>query len=187
MLAWFDFLGAEAIPDVTWGQILSIIVIGLVALSLERIITRYLRKFARRTRLERNVANSLILTFRVLIIIGAIASLVRVGGITTDWFVALSALGGAAVGFASSQTIGNLIAGIYLLASRPFKVGDYVRIGTVEGVVQELTINFTKILSIGNNVISIANLQILQKDITNYLYEVDAAADLYCYTFEIGF
>jgi small-conductance mechanosensitive channel len=161
--------------------------VALAAFILERVITRYLRRFAKRARLEPNVTNSLVLTFRILILIGAVASIVRVGGLTTEWFVAFFALGGAAVGFASQQTIGNFIAGLYLLATRPFKAGDYVRVGTVEGIVQEITINYTKILTMGNNIVSLANLQILQRDITNYLYENEHAHSLYCYTFEIGF
>jgi small-conductance mechanosensitive channel len=162
-------------------------IIALAAFILERVITRYLRRFAKRAKLEPNVTNSLVLTFRILILIGAVASIVRVGGLTTEWFVAFSALGGAAVGFASQQTIGNFIAGLYLLATRPFKAGDYVRVGTVEGIVQEITINYTKILTMGNNIVSLANLQILQRDITNYLYENEHAHSLHCYTFEIGF
>lgn len=79
---------------------------------------------------------------------GSVVSIIRVGGLDTQWFVAFSAPGGAAVGLASTQTIGNFIAGLYLLAARPFKVGDYVRLGTIEGVVQEITINYTKILTI---------------------------------------
>jgi small-conductance mechanosensitive channel len=53
--------------------------------------------------------------------------------------------------------------------------------------VQELTINYTKILTIGNNTVSISNLQILDRDITNYVYESRRNFSLYCYTFEIGF
>lgn len=133
------------------------------------------------------MSNNLILTFRILILIGSVVSVIRVGGLDTQWFLAFSALGGATVGFASTQTIGNFIAGLYLLAARPFKVGDYVRLGTIEGIVQEITINYTKILTIGNNVVSLINLQILQRDITNCLYESEDATNLYCYTFEIGF
>jgi hypothetical protein len=51
--------------------------------------------------------------------------------------------------------------------------------------VQEITINYTKVLTMGNNTVSIVNLQILQRDIVNYLYEHDPT-NLYCYTFEIG-
>ena len=175
------FLGIE------WSTIISIIIIVAVAVVLERVITRYLKRFAKRVRLAPNAANSMALAFRLLVLVGAIAALVRLGGLPSEWFVAFSALGGAAVGFASTQTIGNFIAGLYLLATRPFKVGDYVRLGTAEGIVQEITINYTKILTIGYNVVSISNLQVMSRDMTNFSYESEDHKTLYCYTFEIGF
>jgi len=184
---FFDYLDQETVLGIKLSTILSIIIIVIIAVLLERIITRYLRRFAKRARLAPNVTNGLILTFRLLILIGAVASLIRVGGFPAEWFVAFSALGGAAVGFASSTTIGNFIAGLFLFTSRPFKVGDYVRIGAVEGIVQEITINYTKILTPGNNVVSISNLQIIDRDLTNYFYETEKHFNLYCYTFEIGF
>jgi len=184
---FLNFLNSSPFPGITWATILSVVAIVIVAVCLERIVTRYVRRFAKRANLAPNVGNGLVLTFRLLVVIGAFGFLVRVGGLPTEWFVAFSALGGAAVGFASTQSIGNFIAGIYLLATRPFKVGDYVRIGTVEGVVQEITISYTKILTIGNNVVSISNLQIIDRDITNYLYESEEHVTFYCYTFEIGF
>jgi small-conductance mechanosensitive channel len=57
----------------------------------------------------------------------------------------------------------------------------------VEGVVQEVTMNYTKILTSGNNTVSISNLQIIDRDITNYIYKSEKNRNLYCYTFEIGF
>lgn len=185
-MSW-EFLDLQTPLGLTVGQIVSIILAAAVAIVLERLVTRYLRRFGKRAHLAPNVSNSLVLTFRILILIGAALAVVRVGGLTTEWFVAFSALGGAAVGFASQQTIGNFIAGLFLLASRPFKVGDYVRVGTVEGIVQEITINYTKIQTIGNNVVSLSNIQVLQRDITNYKYEDERSLQLYCYTFEIGF
>ena len=169
------------------STIIGIIIIVAVAVALERLFTRYLSKFAKRAKLEPSVANNLVLTFRILILIGAVLVIGRVGGLQPEWIISFSAIGGAALGFASTKTIGNFIAGLFLLAARPFKVGDYVRIGTVEGVVQEITINYTKVLTIGHNSVSISNLQILDRDITNYNYESGKNFSLYCYTFEIGF
>jgi small-conductance mechanosensitive channel len=82
----------------------------------------------------------LALTFRILILITAVAAISRAGGFPSEWILSVSAIGGAAVGFASQKTIGNFIAGIFLMMARPFKVGNYVRIGTVEGIVSEITI-----------------------------------------------
>src|SRR3972149_1324485 len=167
--------------------ILYILAIAVVAITIERVITIYLSRVAKRAKLERNVTNSLVLTFRIIILIGAVLAISRIGGLQPEWILSISAIAGAALGFASQKTLGNFLAGLFLLAARPFKVGDYVRLGTVEGVVQEVTLNYTKVLTIGNNTVSISNLQILDRDITNYTYESRRNFSLYCYTFEIGF
>lgn len=190
MVDFQDFLNhldTQTFLGVKLSTLLWIVGIVAMAIVLERLIARYLFKFAKRTSLEPSVTNNLILTFRIIILVGATASLIRVGGLPTEWSVAFSALGGAALGFASTKTIGNFIAGLFLLAARPFRVGDYVRIGTIEGIVQEITINYTKILTSGNNVVSISNIQILDRDVTNYLYESEKNFSVYCYTFEMGF
>jgi small-conductance mechanosensitive channel len=167
--------------------ILFVLLIAAVAIALERIFTRYLSRFAKRIKMQRSSSNNLLLTFRITILIGALLAISRVGGLQAEWIISFSAIGGAALGFASQKTIGNFIAGLYLLAARPFTIEDYVRIGTVEGIVQEITINYTKVLTIGNNMVSISNLQILDRDITNYTLQSTKNFDLYCYTFEIGF
>ncbi len=173
---------------ITVSQVLSLIVITVVAIALERIITTYLSRFAKRAKLERNAANNLVLTFRILISVGAILAIVEIVAAANSTLVlSISAVVGAAIGFASQKTLGNFIAGLFLLAAKPFRVGDYVRLGTVEGIVQEVTLNYTKVLTIGNNTVSVSNLQILDRDITNYVYESRRNFSIYCYTFDIGF
>ena len=161
--------------------------IAIVAVTIERILSRYLSHFASRIRLEPSTSNNLILTFRILILIFTVFAISSLGGVQAEWLLSVSAIGGAALGFASQKTLGNFIAGLFLLAARPFKVGDYVKIGTVEGIVQEITMNYTKVLTAGNNTVSVTNLQILDRDVTNYLYESSKNYALYCYTFEIAF
>jgi len=172
---------------VSFGTILEILFIAIIAVTVERILSRYLSHFAKRIRLEPSTSNNLVLTFRILILIFTVLAISSLGGVQAEWLLSVSAIGGAAVGFASQKTLGNFIAGLFLLAARPFKVGDYVKIGIVEGIVQEITMNYTKVLTSGNNTISVTNLQILDRDITNYLYESSRNYCLYCYTFEIGF
>ena len=172
---------------VSLTQIFGLLLIAAIAIAIERLITRYISHFSKRAKLEPNTANNLTLTFRILILIGAMLAITQVGGIPTEWLISISAIAGAALGFASQKTLGNFIAGLFLLAARPFKVGDYVKIGTVEGIAQEITLNYAKILTAGNNVVAVSNLQMLDRDITNYLYEDTPKGCLYCYTFEIGF
>ena len=170
--------------------VILIIVVATAAVTIERLINTYLSRFAKRAKLEPHTTNNLMITSRILILFGAIAAIADVGGLPPEWILSISAIGGAALGFASQKTIGNFIAGIFLLAAHPFRVGDYVRIGAVEGIVQEVTINYTKVFTSANNTVSVSNLQILDRDITNFSFEMEKtgkAPGMYCYTFEVGF
>jgi small-conductance mechanosensitive channel len=180
--------GSSNLFGIDLTTILYIVFVAVGAFILERILVTYLSRFAKRAKLERNAANNLVLTFRILILIGAVLIISnRVGGVAPEWILSVSAIAGAALGFASQKTLGNFLAGLFLLAARPFKVGEYVRIGTVEGIVEETTINYTKVLTIGNNLVSVSNLQILDRDITNFKVQSPKNLSLYCYTYEMGF
>lgn len=173
--------------EIQVSTIIYIIIIVVIAVILERLFSRYLSHLAKRVKLEPSASNNLVLTFRILILIFTVLAISSLGGVQPEWVLSVSAIGGAALGFASQKTVGNFLAGLFLLAAKPFKVGDYVRIGVVEGIVEEITINYAKVLTSANNTVSISNLQILDRDVTNYLYERTKNFNLYCYTFEIGF
>ena len=170
--------------------IILILIVAASAITIERLINTYLSRFAKRAKLEPHTTNNLMITTRILILFGAISAIADLGGLPPEWILSVSAIGGAALGFASQKTIGNFIAGIFLLSAHPFRVGDYVRLGTVEGIVQEITINYTKVFTSANNTVSVSNLQILDRDITNFSFEMEKtgrAPGIYCYTFEVGF
>ena len=167
--------------------IIWVAIIAVVALILERLSVRWVKKFIRKSKIPTEVGNGLILTTRLLILAGAIIALLNVGGVPSDILVSFSALGGAAVGFASTRTIGNLIAGLYLLVTRPFRVGDYVKIDGTEGIVKEISVNYAKILTPQNTVISISTQKILDKQITNYRFKGEEESKLYCFELELNF
>jgi|YelNatPaOPRAMG01_1025707.scaffolds.fasta_scaffold02607_15 small-conductance mechanosensitive channel len=166
--------------------ILWVIVTAAVALIIERISTRWLRRVIKNREIPPEVGNGLVLTERIIILIGVTIALLHVGGLPSETLISLSAIGGAAVGFASTRTIGNIMAGLFLFATHPFRVGDYVRIDGIEGIIQEITLNYVKILTISGNIISISTQRMLDRDITNYRF-VDEEANMYCYGFELAF
>lgn len=88
--------------------------------------------------------------------------------------IGLTALLGTAIGFASTQTIGNMISGIYIMISRPFFIADYVIFPklNIEGIIEDISINYTKvILPNGTNAI-IANKTVLSAEVINTRVEM---------------
>jgi small-conductance mechanosensitive channel len=166
--------------------ILWVIVVAAAALILERVFTRWLKQIIRKKEIPPAIGNGMVLTERIIILIGVALALLRVGGLPSETIISLSAVGGAAVGFASTRTIGNIMAGLFLFITRPFRVGDYVRIDNIEGVVQEITLNYAKILTISGNIVSISTQNILDKDITSYRF-MEEGTRMFRYGFELAF
>jgi len=143
-------------------------IIILITVIADRLVRNFISRYSRRVKLEEHGANILRLLARLVIAAVGVVALLQHVGVGVEWFVGLSALTGAAIGFASTQTVGNFLAGLYIMISRPFMVRDYVKIGDVEGTVREITINYTKIYTPTYNIMEIPNRKILDSTILNY-------------------
>ena len=84
-------------------------------------------------------------------------------------FIGAAALLGTAIGFASSTTLGNFLSGLYLLVTNPFNVGDYIMLPDlkIEGIVEEVSINYTKMITPQGVHVSINNQKMLGSTIHN--------------------
>ena len=61
-------------------------------------------------------------------------------GIPVAGLLAGAGVAGLAVSLAAQSTLSSLIAGITLVIERPFRIGDYVTLGTLEGTVQQISL-----------------------------------------------
>ena len=144
---------------------IAIVVMTIVA---DKIIRSLISKYSKRVELEKHAENVFRLIARVIIFASGTVALLQNLGLGVEWFLGVSAFTGAAIGFASTQTVGNFLAGLYLMVSRPFMVKDYVKIGDVEGEVTEITLNYTKIFTPTYNLTEIPNRKVLDSIITNF-------------------
>ena len=102
----------------------------------------------------------------VVIIIGMIAVLQRLGVQTTSIIAVLGAAS-LAVGLALQGTLTNVASGIMLLILRPYKVGDVVDVGGMSGTVQRLDLFTTQLSNANNHKIVIPNSKVLGDSLTN--------------------
>jgi len=95
-------------------------------------------------------------------------------GIQIDFFLGLWVLaGGTIIGFASMNTIGNALAGLIIMASRPFKLRDRLFFQEQYVVVEDIDLIYTRMRTLDNVVISVPNQVILESVIANQsVYQV---------------
>lgn len=73
-----------------------------------------------------------------------------------------------AVGLASQEALSNIIGGMFIVFSRPFRVGDIIQVDdVVNGTVAEITLRHTIIRSLENRMILIPNSKINSSTIVN--------------------
>jgi small conductance mechanosensitive channel len=91
----------------------------------------------------------------------------RIAGLNTGALAVGGAFTAVVVGLAAQQTISNLFAGIVLQSTRPFRVGERVRLiggvlaGQIEGIVASLGLFYTSLVS-GADRIMVPNAMVLQ-------------------------
>ena len=93
----------------------------------------------------------------VVLWLALIIAIISVLGIETSSFVALFAGAGMAIGMAMSGTLGNFAGGVMILLFKPYKVGDYIVAQGYEGVVKEIQIFNTVLVTLDNKTIFIPN------------------------------
>jgi hypothetical protein len=93
--------------------------------------------------------------------------------IPQETFLTGGALFGTAIGLAFSKALSNMVSGFYVLGARPFRVGDYVMIGDIEGIVLEITLNYTRLLQSDFTKEYVPNSKVVDSQVTNYRVRID--------------
>ncbi len=124
----------------------------------------------------------------VVFIIGFIGVILAILAFPSLKGVAQTAIGGAGIlaliaGFAAQEALANVTGGIFIIAFKPFKIGDRVRISdTMVGSVHDVTLRHTVIRNFENKMIVIPNAVINKEKLINY----DLEGHKLCELIEIG-
>ncbi len=114
--------------------------------------------------LQRYLGSIIAVLLNIVLVIGILGFF----GIETTSFAALLAAAGIAIGAAWSGLLANFAAGAFLLILRPFKIGDYIVGGGVEGTVREIGLFTTTLLTPDNVVTMVGNNKIMSETIKNF-------------------
>lgn len=124
----------------------------------------WVRKILRKS-LEKNHADTGLVQFLDslvkygLYILLALTILQRFGVQTTSIVAAIGSVG-VAIGLALQGSLSNFAGGVIILLIKPFKVGDYVIQGSLEGTVSEIQLFYTTLTTPDNRKIIIPNGQL---------------------------
>jgi small conductance mechanosensitive channel len=156
------------------GGDLLIKIAGAIAFwIIGRWVIKIIMKFVARAlerggKIDATLSKYLTSIISVLLTIGLAVGILGFLGIQTTTFAALLAGAGLAIGTAWGGLLTNFAAGIFMQVLRPFKVGDVVSAAGVEGLVREIGLFSTTLLTGDNVTTTVGNNKIFSDTIKNY-------------------
>jgi small-conductance mechanosensitive channel len=142
------------------------IIVGYIVIKL---VAREIKSLRSQNRLEQHAAYTLNRILKWVIFVAVLSIILAQFGITLGEVSGLlTVLGGTIIGFAAINTLGNTIAGLIVMTSRPFKVGDRIFFNGQFADVEAIELIYTKMRTLDNVLVSIPNQELLKAEIDNY-------------------
>ena len=105
---------------------------------------------------------------KVLLLIIAALAIFDTFGFDMTTGVAALGLGGLALALGAQKTVENLVGSVTVVADRPVQVGDFCRVGSVVGTVEDVGMRSTRIRTLDRTLVTIPNGDFASREIENY-------------------
>ena len=161
---WLTENGLDLAVNVL-AAVLILLVGGLVVKGIVAAVRKSLSKAKRVDELLRTFICSVVSkTCWAILFVVALGRL----GVDVGPLVASLGVTGVVLGFAFKESLGSLASGLMIALNHPFKVGDYIIAGGVEGSVTELNMMATVLATADNKKVTVPNASVWGSAITNF-------------------
>ena len=149
-------------------KLVAAIVVLLLGRWAIKLIKKGLTRIMERRKADPSLSSFLMSLVSVLLTFLLIIAIVGILGVNTSSLVALLASAGLAIGMALSGTLQNFAGGVMIMLFKPFKVGDFISAQGYEGVVNEIQIFNTHVLTPDNKEVILPNGSLSTGAMTNF-------------------
>nr|MBQ6242807.1 mechanosensitive ion channel family protein [Lachnospiraceae bacterium] len=160
------------------GKIVLAILVLIFGLLLIKCLTKMVNKRLDKSKMDVTVKNVVSKLVKLLLYLVLLVGLIEILGVPMTSVAALIASAGLAVGLGFQGALSNLAGGFLILIFKPFKVGDYINASDAEGTVRDISIFYTKLLTLDNRTVLVPNGDLMNSNVTNLSAEPVRRIDL---------
>lgn len=154
----------------TWGNMMKVVtsIIAILIFWLAyKIITKVVKKTAAK-KLEVHTVNIITKTIKYVFYVLLVMYVLNLFGINLTAIWGAAGIAGVAIGFAAQTSVSNLISGVFVIAEKAMKIGDYIEVAGVSGTVDSVGLLSITIHTLDNQMIRIPNSTIINSNLINY-------------------
>jgi len=168
------FVGSNGQLNIYGKLIKAVIIFIMMKLVIRISYTLIDRFFTKRHsiafRLEERKSNTLAVilksVIKYLFYFIATVSILKEFGIPIESIIATAGIGGLAIGFGAQSLVKDIITGFFILFEDQYSVGDYIKTGDFDGIVEEMGMRVTKIRAFSGELHIVPNGNI--QTVTNF-------------------
>lgn len=152
-------------------QALAALAILAAGLLCARAAGNFIERSLKKTPIEAHLQRLMVRGGKGLVILFTLILALDKFGVQVTALVAGLSVAGIAGGFALQGILGNLAAGVSIMLSRHFRIGDYIEIGNTKGQVQAIELTMTILRTLDDARVIVPNRRIVGEIIYNYTGE----------------
>lgn len=149
-------------------QVLGAIVILTIGVLLARWSGNMTQRWLDRQALEPPVRTLIVRVVRVVVLLFVLVLALDKFGVQVAPLVAGIGVAGLGVGFALQGVLGNVIAGLSIIFTKPFRVGEYIELLDVHGEVTSIELFSTTLIHLDRSRVVIPNRKIVGEILHNF-------------------
>jgi small conductance mechanosensitive channel len=165
-LAWKDKLIDYVISHS--GALVAALLVIIAGLLAARWIGGALNRWMERKAMEPPMRMLLVRIARLVVFALALVIALETAGMDMTILIAGFSVAGVGMGLALQGVLGNMVAGLTIIFTKPFRVGEYIEIAGVQGQVQTVTLFSTTLLHADRSRVVIPNRKIVGDILHNY-------------------
>jgi MscS family membrane protein len=137
--------------------------------NLSDVFSKYLGVLTSKTetKLDDQLVPLIRKTLRFFVLVMGVILILQNNGYNVASLIAGLGIGGLAVALAARDTLANFFGSITIFVDKPFRIGDWIKVGGVEGTVEEVGFRSTRIRTFYNSLVSVPNSNISNNDVDN--------------------
>ena len=149
-------------------QILTAIVIMGIGLLIARWVGNVIHRWLRAKAFDEPVSALIVKIIKLLIIVSIGIMALGQMGVQITPLIAGIGVAGVGVSLAMQGVLGNLVAGLTIIFTKPFKIGEYIELLGVSGQVTKIELFSTTLLHTDNSHVVVPNRKIVGEILHNY-------------------
>ena len=149
-------------------QILGAIIILIVGITIARWLGRLTDSWLSKHHLEPPIRLLIVRVVRLIVMAFVLVLVLGKFGVDIAPLIAGIGVVGVGIGFAMQGVLSNVMAGLTIIFTKPFRVGEYIELVGVSGQVTSIELFSTKLIHADRSVVTIPNRKIVGEIMHNY-------------------